>query len=111
MITWKKKANNFQVAKFSLRVLVSFSLIFWQVQPGVACESVALCAAAIHNFQNPICTAAFCRSLPRAFSPFCVRHICDLDAINIHLLQIIRFATVKLKVMFLDFFYLDISNI
>ena len=29
MITWVKKVNNFQIAKFSLRVLLSFSLIFF----------------------------------------------------------------------------------
>ena len=32
-----KKAN-----KFNLRVLLSFCLIFWQFQPNVAYESVAL---------------------------------------------------------------------
>ena len=31
-----KKVNNFQIAKFLLRVLLSFCLIFCQFQPGVA---------------------------------------------------------------------------
>ena len=74
-------------------------------------NAVSACTAAVHNFQNPIYTAAFCRSLPRAFSTFCAGHICDLDVVNSHLLQIFKFATVKLKVIMLDFLYLDIKNI
>ena len=54
--------------------------------------------------------AAFCCSLQHAFSPYGM-YICDLDVVNSHLLQIFRFATVKLKTMLLDFLYLDISNI
>ena len=38
MITWMKKANNFQVAKVQSQ---GFALIFCQFQPGVAYKSVA----------------------------------------------------------------------
>ena len=53
--------------------------------------------ATVHNFQNPICTAPFCHSLPHAFLTLCACQICD--AINSHLLQMFRFANVKLKIM------------
>ena len=36
-----KKANDFQIAKFSLRVLLSFCLILCQFQPCVAYKSAA----------------------------------------------------------------------
>ena len=41
MITWMKKANNFQTAKVQPRGVVSFCLFFCQFQPGVAYKSVA----------------------------------------------------------------------
>ena len=62
------------------------------------------------QFQNPICTATFCCSIPRAFSPLCARQLCDV--VNSHLLfQIFRFDTVKLKTMLLEFLFLGINNI
>ena len=53
--------------------------------------------ATVHIFQNPICTAPFCHSLPHVFLPLCAWQICD--AVNSRLLQIFRFANVKLKIM------------
>ena len=41
MITWMKNVNNFQKAKFSLRVLFRICLILCQFQPGVAYKSAA----------------------------------------------------------------------
>ena len=41
MVVWMKKANNFQIEKLSLRVLLTFCLIFCQFQPSVAYKSVA----------------------------------------------------------------------
>ena len=41
MITWMKKVDNYQIAKFSLRVLLNFRLNFGQIQPGVAYKSIA----------------------------------------------------------------------
>ena len=45
--------------------------------------AVSTCTAAVHIFQNLICTTAFCRSLSHAFSP-CVHGRCDV--ISSHLL-------------------------
>ena len=57
MITRRKKANNFQIAKVqsqsvvSLRVLLSFCLIFFcQFQPGVTSESVAYIKKRVTDF-------------------------------------------------------------
>ena len=58
-------------------------------------------------FQNLICTAAFFRSLPRAFSSY-VNNGCDV--VNSSLLNIFRFATVKFKIVLLEFF-LHINNL
>ena len=63
-------------------------------------NAVPTCTAAVH-------VLSFCRSLQRAFSSLCPRKICDV--VNNHLLQIFRFATVKLKTMLLDFLYLGHS--
>ena len=41
MITWIKKANNFQIAKVQLQDLLSFCLIFCHFQSGVAFKCVA----------------------------------------------------------------------
>ena len=41
MTTWIKNVNNFQIAKVSLRVLLSIYLIFHQFQFGVVYKSVA----------------------------------------------------------------------
>ena len=41
MITWMKKVNNFQIAKFSLRVLLNICLIFCKFQPDIAFKIVA----------------------------------------------------------------------
>ena len=69
--------------------------------------------AVMHNFQNPICMAAFCCSLQCAFSPLCTWPQCvaGRDIVNSHLYKYLYLHTVKFKTMLLDFLYLPISNI
>ena len=79
-----------------------------QIYVGHKFCNVSTCTAAVHTFQNAICKVAFCRSLQHVFLS-CVH--CRCDIVNNHLLQIFRFATVKLKTKMLDIIFLCISNI
>ena len=51
-LTWMNKVNNFQIAKFSIRVLLSFYLILSQSQPGVTYKSVAFFKKNVYLFDH-----------------------------------------------------------
>ena len=53
------------------------------------------------NFSKSYMHGSIFRSLPRAFSPY-VNNGCDV--VNSSLLDIFRFATVKFKIVLLEFF-------
>ena len=69
--------------------------------------TVPTCTAAVHSFQNPICTSVFLLFTATCFSA-CVHDM--YDTINSHLTQIFMRATVNVRTMLLDFFYLRVSN-
>ena len=64
-------------------------------------------AQQLHSFQNPICTVFFVLLTATCFSG-CMQG--GYDAINSHLTQMLMCATVNVKPVLLDFFYLCISN-
>ena len=69
--------------------------------------TVSTCMTAVHSFQNPICTLVFLLFTATCFFA-CVHDRCD--TIKSHLTQIFMYGTVNVKTMFLDFFYLCVSN-
>ena len=68
---------------------------------------MSTCTADVQSFQNLLCTAVFL--LFTAICFFVCVHDRD-DIINSHLTQIFMCATVNVKTMVLDFFYLRVSN-
>ena len=79
--------------RINLKLVISFSYLN------------ATCTAAVYNFQNPICTAVYCRLLSHAFTRFMHgRH----DIIDSRLSQIFTYDTVSVNVV--TFFYLSVSN-
>ena len=68
---------------------------------------MSTCTTAVHSDQNPIYTAVFVLFTATCFFS-CVHG--RYDTTDSHLTQIFICATVNVKTMLLDFFYLCISN-
>ena len=70
---------------------------------------VSTCMEAVYSFQNPICAGVFLLLTPTCFF-VCVHD--RYDTINSHLTQtyICATATVNVKTMLLEFFYLCVSD-
>ena len=69
--------------------------------------TVSTCTAVVHSFQNPICKAVSLLSTATCF--FACVHV-KYDTVNSHLTQIFMCATVNVKTMWLDLFYLRVRN-